>query len=190
MNRVGVLALQGAVSEHLRMAARVGCEPVPVTDAATLLGCDALVIPGGESTTISRLIHTRGLARPLCYFAVQKPVLGTCAGMILCAKAVTESGKGPEPLGLMNITVERNGFGRQVNSFETDLSVTGLGSLPAVFIRAPYIKTAGPEVRILAYVKNRAVMAEQGTLLVTAFHPELTDDLNVYRYFTAKIQPA
>ncbi len=190
MVRIGVLALQGAVSEHLDMAARVGAAGLPVKSPPDLAGVDALVIPGGESTAISRLIRLYGLADPIRDFARTRPVLGTCAGLILCATEVAGPAAEPRPLGLMDIRVERNGFGRQVDSFETDLPVAGLGTVRAVFIRAPFIESAGPGVRVLASVDGRAVMAEQGKILVTAFHPELTGDGSVYAYFAAKVGKA
>ena len=190
MARVGVLALQGAVSEHLDMARRAGAYSLAVTSPDDLAQADALVIPGGESTAISRLIRLYGLADPIRSFAKERPVLGTCAGLILCGREIGGPDKEPQPLGLMDITVERNGFGRQADSFETPLTVEGMGTVPAVFIRAPYIQSAGPGARVLASVGGRAVMAEQGNILVAAFHPELTDDLTVYRYFVGKIKAA
>ncbi len=185
--RIGVLALQGAVSEHLRMAERAGAEALPVKNREDLARVDALVIPGGESTTISRLVRENSLAEPIRGFSRKNPVLGTCAGLILCGREILGPEAGPHPLGLMDISVERNGFGRQVDSFETVLPVDGLGAVPAVFIRAPFIRAAGPGVRVMAEVDGRIVMAEQGTVLVAAFHPELTDDLRVCSYFLAKI---
>ncbi len=190
MARVGVLALQGAVSEHLDMARRAGADSLAVNSPDDLVRADALVIPGGESTAISRLIRQNGLQEPIRAFARSHPVLGTCAGLILCGREISGPVKEPQPLGLMDITVERNGFGRQTDSFETPLAVEGLGSIPAVFIRAPYIRSAGPGARVLASVDGKMVMAEQGNILVAAFHPELTDDLTVYRYFVGKIKAA
>ena len=186
MRKVGVLALQGAVSEHIRMAERVNTRGVPVKNRKDLASVDALIIPGGESTAISRLIRQNDLAEAIQEFAKNKPVLGTCAGLILCSKNIAGPGDELQPLGLMDITVERNGFGRQVDSFETELDVTDLGTIPAVFIRAPFIREAGPGVKVLASIDGRIVMAEQGTVLVTAFHPELADDLSIFSYFVAK----
>ena len=190
MARVGVLALQGAVSEHLDMARRAGADSLAVNSPDDLARSDALVIPGGESTAISRLIRQNGLQDPIRAFARSHPVLGTCAGLILCGREISGPVNEPQPLGLMDITVERNGFGRQTDSFETPLVVEGMGTVPAVFIRAPYIQKAGAGARVLASVDGRAVMAEQGNILVAAFHPELTDDLTVYRYFVGKIKAA
>ena len=184
--RVGVLALQGAVSEHLGMASRAGAEAVPVKSAEALSAVDALILPGGESTTISRLIHLNGLADLIREFAGTRPVLGTCAGLILCAREADPDNR-VQPLGLMDIRVERNGFGRQADSFETELDIEGIGPFPAVFIRAPFIREAGPKVRVLASLDGKIVMAEQGTVLVTAFHPELTDDPRVFTFFMQKI---
>lgn len=203
MKRVGVLALQGAVSEHLDMLALLGCASHVVKGPSDLENADALVLPGGESTAISRLVTQNGLRGPIRAFARERPVLGTCAGLILCAREAAGSGGslpgtdayGPvvgadrlEPLDLMDITVSRNGFGRQADSFETSLDIGPVGrGIMAVFIRAPYIERAGPGVDVLAFVEGKAVMAESGTVLVTSFHPELTSDMRVMEYFLAKI---
>jgi 5'-phosphate synthase pdxT subunit len=203
MARVGVLALQGAVSEHLAMLGKAGMGGLCVRRPADLDGLDGLIIPGGESTAISRLIRQNSLSGPIRQFAGTRPVLGTCAGLILCGSEVSGtggampgetravSGQGRDrlkPLGLMDITVSRNGFGRQVDSFEADLAVENIGeNMPAVFIRAPFIERAGPGVRVLAKVDGKIVMAESGTVLVTAFHPELTEDVRIFRYFREKM---
>ncbi len=187
---IGVLALQGAVAEHMRMAQRAGAKSLAVKSRQDLARADALVIPGGESTAISRLIQENNLTGPIQDFAKTHPVLGTCAGLILCGREIVgqDGGiRGPRPLGLIDISVERNGFGRQVDSFETLLPVAGLGEVPAVFIRAPFIHGMGPGVRALAEVDGKTVMAESGNILVAAFHPELADDLSVYTYFKEKI---
>ena len=186
--RVGVLALQGAVFEHLDMAGRAGAIGVPVTSRKNLSSVDALVIPGGESTAISRLIRQNELEEAIREFAAACPVLGTCAGLVLCGKEVAGSMGEPRPLGLMDISVERNGFGRQIDSFEIGLTVEELGTIPAVFIRAPFIRSAGAGVRLMAFVDGKAVMAEQKNVLVTAFHPELTENLAIYSYFIKKIR--
>jgi 5'-phosphate synthase pdxT subunit len=186
MRRVGILALQGAVSEHMDMAARCGAVGVPVRAEGDLSGLDALVIPGGESTVIGRLIERNHLAKSLRGFARGRPVLGTCAGLILCAGEVLNPGAALRPLQLMDIVVERNSFGRQADSFETKLEIYGLGDFPAVFIRAPVIRAAGPGVRVLATFGGSIVMAEQGHVLAASFHPELTEDTRVYRYFLSK----
>lgn len=200
MKRIGVLALQGAVSEHLDMLGRIGVRGLPAKLPGDLAGLDGLIIPGGESTAISRLIRQNGLREPIREFAKNRPVLGTCAGLILCAAhaqgsggALPGCGNAPdpktrlEPLGLIDIRASRNGFGRQADSFELHLDVEGVGTgIPAVFIRAPYIEEAGPGVRVMAAVDGKAVMAEAGNVLVTAFHPELTGDVRVHAYFCAK----
>lgn len=203
MKRVGVLNLQGAVSEHCAMLAAVGVEPVQVKRPAELDALDGLILPGGESTAISRLLRQNGLTAPLMEMARHKPFLGTCAGLILLATSVTGDGGAlpgenrtaprgeslrPEPLGIMDITVARNGFGRQVDSFETLLDIPGIGAdIPAVFIRPPYIEHVGPGVTVLAAVDAKIVMVETPLALGTAFHPELTTDLRVIRYFCAKL---
>jgi 5'-phosphate synthase pdxT subunit len=205
MKKVGVLALQGAVLEHIAMLDRIGAKGVPIKDAPALDGLDGLIIPGGESTAISRLIRRNNMTDAIRAFAVARPVLGTCAGLVLCGTAVSGSGGALpgreeaegrpagqdrlEPLRLMDITVSRNGFGRQVNSFETALSVRGIGGeVPAVFIRAPYIERAGDGVTVLAEIDGKIVMAESDAVLVTAFHPELADDTRIARYFYAKMK--
>lgn len=200
MKRIGVLALQGAVSEHLDMLGRIGALGVPAKRPGDLDNLDGLIIPGGESTAISRLIRQNGLQNPIREFAKTRPVLGTCAGLILCAARARGSGGAlpgcddapnpdtqVEPLGLMDIRASRNGFGRQVDSFELPLDVEGVGAgIPAVFIRAPYIEKAGPSVRVMASVDGKIVAAEAGNVLVTAFHPELTGDARMHAYFCAK----
>lgn len=202
MRRIGVLAVQGAVAEHLDMLRRAGARGVAVKRPGELDGLDGIIIPGGESTAISRLILQNGLYEPLRAFSRARPVMGTCAGLILCAKAVSgdggrlpgETGSSednahrPRPLELMDITVNRNGFGRQADSFETPLAVAGVGEgVPGVFIRAPYIERLGADVTPLAVVEGKVVMAENRTVLVTAFHPELTGDTRVIEYFLRKI---
>lgn len=206
MAHVGVLALQGAVSEHLAMLGQAGMSGVPVRRPEDLHGLSGLVIPGGESTAISRLARQKGLDDLIREFARTRPVFGTCAGLILCARNISGGGgampgradegeravnNGPVPLGLMDISVSRNGFGRQVDSFETRVAMRNVGEdIPAVFIRAPYIEKAGQGVTVLATIRGRIVAAESGNVLVTAFHPELTDDLRVFRYFREKVDLA
>ena len=185
--RVGVLALQGAISEHMDMLGRLGAEGVFVKKRADLSALDALIIPGGESTAISKLVRKNDMEDAVREFAGQRPILGTCAGLILCGGSVAGPEQEARPLGLMDTVVERNGFGRQVNSFEAELSVAGIGVVPAVFIRAPYICSAGTQVRVMASIDDKIVMAEQGKVLVTAFHPELADDLRIFTYFLGKI---
>jgi 5'-phosphate synthase pdxT subunit len=181
--RVGVLALQGDFEAHSKALARAGAEPVGVRIPEDLEAVERLVIPGGESTTIAKLAAAADLVEPLRKRAAGgMPIFGTCAGMIVCAKRLTDGG---EPLlDLVDITVRRNAYGRQVDSFETDLEFAGLeGALHAVFIRAPWIEDAGRGVEVLAQHAGRPVAARQGSVLVCSFHPELTDDLRVHRMF-------
>jgi len=180
---VGVLALQGDFLEHKAMLRSLGAQPVEVRLPGQLDGLDALIIPGGESTTIGKLAVTYGLLEPLREFARRKPVWGTCAGMIMLARDI---GRAQPLLGLMNITVNRNAFGRQVDSFETDLDVPALGPQPfrALFIRAPLVTAVGEGVEVLARLDGHGVVAvRQGHWLATAFHPELTGDSRFHRYF-------
>jgi len=180
---VGVLALQGDFLEHKAMLRSLSAQPVEVRLPGQLDGLDALIIPGGESTTIGKLAVTYGLLEPLREFARHKPVWGTCAGMIMLARDI---GRAQPLLGLMNITVNRNAFGRQVDSFETDLDVPALGPQPfrALFIRAPLVTAVGEGVEVLARLDGHGVVAvRQGHWLATAFHPELTGDSRFHRYF-------
>jgi len=185
--KIGVLAVQGAFIEHEQMLQRIGAEPVEVRLPAHLEGLDGLIIPGGESTTIGRMIEKWGLLEPIQALARSGlPVWGTCAGMILMAKEVVDGVPGQPLLGLMDVTVRRNAFGRQVDSFETDLEVPALGDPPfrAVFIRAPLIERVGEGVEVLARLEDGTVVAvRQGNLLATSFHPELTEDERFHRYF-------
>ena len=171
--RIGVLALQGNFREHVRMLDSLGAETVEVRKPEQLDGLDGLVIPGGESTTFMRLMRLYGLDRALAEFA--GPVFGTCAGMIVLDR---------DHLGLVDVAVRRNAFGRQVASFETDLNVVGLDSpVRAVFIRAPWVEEVGPGVEVLAEVDGRPVLARDGRFLVAAFHPELTGDTRLHEQF-------
>jgi 5'-phosphate synthase pdxT subunit len=180
--RVGVLALQGDFREHAAALARLGAEPVLVRGTEDLEGLAALVVPGGESTTIGLLAERQGLLEPLRQaLAAGLPALGTCAGMIFLAGGTTGNRQQVQ-LGVLDVVVDRNAFGRQVASFETDLAVEGLVEpVHAVFIRAPRVHRAGPAVEVLASVDGRPVMVRQGNLLATAFHPELTGDLRIHR---------
>lgn len=187
LKKIGVLNLQGAVSEHVTMLLSIeNVIAVTVKKPEHLAGLDGLIIPGGESTTISRLIKQNGLFEPIKEFARQgKGILGTCAGLVLCGMATTH--QEVELLELMDITVERNGFGRQVASFEAFLDIASIGEhIPAIFIRAPYIIHAGKQVNQLAFIDDHCVMAEQNNILVCAFHPELTTDNRIMRYFIEK----
>jgi 5'-phosphate synthase pdxT subunit len=186
---VGVLALQGDFREHRLMLERLGTRTREVRKAADLRGLDGLVIPGGESTTIHKLMEAYELVAPLREFAAQGGVVyGTCAGLITVARRTVEGT--PPTLGLMDIVARRNAFGRQVRSFEADLVVAGLGDEPvrAVFIRAPWVESAGPGVEVLATFRGRVVAAREGAVLVTAFHPELTDDTRMHELFIRTIR--
>ncbi len=187
MLRIGVLALQGAFIEHKNVLARLGVPSVEVRLPEHLEGLDGLIIPGGESTTMGLLAQKWGLLEPLRAFARSgRPIWGTCAGMILLAKEIVDGVPGQPILGLMDITVRRNAFGRQVDSFEADLEIPVLGNPPfhAVFIRAPVIERVGAGVDVLAYLEDgTAVAVRQGQLLATAFHPELTGDVRFHRFF-------
>jgi pyridoxal 5'-phosphate synthase pdxT subunit len=182
--KIGVLALQGAFLEHEKKLRALGVESSQVRLPRDLNGLDALIIPGGESTTIGKLAVEFGLIEPLRQFALSKPTWGTCAGMIFLAKDI---GMDRQPiLGLMDMTVNRNAFGRQVDSFEVDLTVPVLGTPPfhAVFIRAPLVTKVGTGVEVLARLPDGGVVAVQaGHLLATAFHPELTDDNRFHSHF-------
>ena len=181
--RIGVLALQGAFIEHEKMLTHLGAQPVEVRLPEQLDDLDGLIIPGGESTTIGKLATDFHLMEPLRRFASARPTWGTCAGLIFLARDV---GVAQPLLGLMDLQVERNAFGRQVDSFEADLEVPALGEapFPAVFIRAPLIEDVGPGVEVLARLPDgQVVAARQGHLLVTAFHPELTGDDRFHRLF-------
>lgn len=194
---IGVLALQGAVAEHIAAAKQLGFSGLPVKTPAELERADALILPGGESTAMSRLIQKNGLFEPIRAFARERPVFGTCAGLILCGSTILgqeEARFKVEPLRLMESTVSRNGFGRQVDSFETSLDIEGIGrGIPGVFIRAPYIEEVGPGVKALACLEHpgvqgsKIVMAEYGNILTASFHPELTGDLRVMEYFCSRI---
>jgi pyridoxal 5'-phosphate synthase pdxT subunit len=184
--KIGVIALQGAFIEHEVLLAQAGAEPVEVRLPQDLNGLAGLIIPGGESTSIGKVARRWGLLEPLrCFAQSGKPVWGTCAGMILMAKEVTDRGVDQPGLEVMDVTVRRNAFGRQVDSFEVDLPVAALGkACHAVFIRAPLIERVGEGVEILAALEDGTVVAaRQGNLLVTSFHPELTRDDIFHRYF-------
>ncbi|MBU7007569.1 pyridoxal 5'-phosphate synthase glutaminase subunit PdxT [Phosphitispora fastidiosa] len=182
--RVGVLALQGAFIEHEKSLKSLGCETIQVRKREQLENIDGLIIPGGESTTIGKLMNDFDLIGPIKELAVKGlPIFGTCAGLIVMAKEIANSSQ--LRLGMMNITVQRNAFGRQVDSFETDLQIEGLGQEPfrAVFIRAPYIEKVSDGVEVLATVDEKIVFAREKNFLATAFHPELTDDTRVHEIF-------
>ena len=188
---VGVLAVQGDFKEHIDALNEVeGVEALPVKTREQIEACDALVIPGGESTTIGKLMERFELDKPVREMVeADKPVWGTCAGMIVLAKDIVDSEQWR--LGVMDITVERNAFGRQVDSFEVDLPVKGIDEpVHAIFIRAPYVREVCEEcgVEVLAEFEGKIVLCRQGNLLASAFHPELTDDRRVQKYFVGMIE--
>jgi pyridoxal 5'-phosphate synthase pdxT subunit len=187
---IGVLALQGSFAEHLDAVRRLGAEPREVRLPAQLEGIDGLIVPGGESTAIGKLLVLAALLEPLrAAIGAGLPVYGTCAGMILLARDI--GGLDQPLLGVMDIKVRRNAFGRQLESFEESLPIPQLGEEPfhGIFIRAPLIEETGPGVVTLARLPDgRVVAARQGRLLVSAFHPELTDDLRMHRFFQRLIE--
>ena len=185
MAEIGVLALQGDFAEHIKLLEKMGVAVTEVRLPDDLLKIQALIIPGGESTTIIQLMDAFDLTKEIKGLVKEgMPTWGTCAGMIVLAREITEDR--PKPLGLMDIHVHRNAFGRQVGSFEADIQVPVLGKtpFPAVFIRAPAIEAIGPGVKPLAHLNQHGVIAAQeGHVLVTAFHPELTQDQRFHSYF-------
>lgn len=189
--KIGVLSLQGAFIEHIKMLQKLGVTAVEVRLPEQLEGLDGLIIPGGESTSIGKLARTFGLMEPLRQFAQEKAVWGTCAGMIFMAKEISgaSSGRDQPLLEIMDIEVERNAFGRQVDSFEVDLNVPALNNgvvkpFPAVFIRAPRLVAVKGAAELIATLPDgTAVAAQQGKWLVTSFHPELTGDGRFHAYF-------
>ena len=190
---IGVLALQGDFREHVAMLRSLGADASEVRTVAELDRVDGLVIPGGESTTIGRLARIYGLIEPLrSRIGAGMPVLGTCAGMIFLGAATT--GPDQPQLGVLDVVVERNAFGRQIDSFEADLDVTGLDApMHAVFIRAPWIEKASGKVEVLATVTApggdvHPVVVRQGHILATSFHPELTDDTRVHELMLAMVE--
>jgi pyridoxal 5'-phosphate synthase pdxT subunit len=192
--KVGVLGLQGDVVEHETMLEVAGVEPVTVKRPEQLDEIEGLIIPGGESTTIGKLLRRFGLLEPLRQRSRSGfPMFGTCAGMILLANEIEDAAGDQPSIGGMDIAVQRNAFGRQRESFETDLMVPALGSesIPAVFIRAPLIRRVGEGVEVLATLPDgRVVAARQGNLLVSSFHPELTGDPRLHRYFLEVVEHA
>lgn len=194
---VGVLALQGDVREHLAAVTLCGAEGLRVRRPEELARCDALVVPGGESTTIGKLAHAFGLTEPLRRRVAEgMPTLGTCAGMIMLADRVVGGAPGQETLGGLDVTVRRNAFGRQADSFERDLTMTGVeGQVRGVFIRAPWVEQVGPGVEVLATLPDatstgRIVAVRQGSLMATSFHPEVGGDSRVHRSFLDLVRSA
>jgi 5'-phosphate synthase pdxT subunit len=191
-SKIGVLALQGDVREHVECLHALGAEPVAVKAPEHLAGIDGIVLPGGESTTMSRLLGTSGLFEPLAErLAAGLPAFGTCAGMILLATEVLDGRPDQRRFDVVDLAVRRNAFGRQVDSFEVDLEVSGLpgGPLHAVFIRAPSVERVGEGVEVLATMDGRPVLCRQGAALVAAFHPELAGDARLHDLFLQQIQP-
>lgn len=186
--KVGVLALQGAVAEHIRSITLAGAEGVPIKKVEQLDDIDGLIIPGGESTTIGKLMRKYDFMDAIRQFSAQgKPIFGTCAGLIVLAERI--QGDEEAHLKLMDITVARNAFGRQRESFETDLPVKGIDeTVRAVFIRAPLILEVGPGVDVLSTYKDEIVTARQGHLLAASYHPELTDDYRLHQYFVEMVR--
>jgi pyridoxal 5'-phosphate synthase pdxT subunit len=186
--KVGLLALQGASAAHGRVFRRLGVETVEVRTPEALGAIDLIVIPGGESTTISMMLDANGLLAPLrACLRDGLAAFGTCAGMILLAKDVLDGRPDQHHLDAIDISVRRNAFGRQVDSFEADLPVAGVegGPVPAVFIRAPVVERVGPAVEVLATVDERPVLCRQGRVTVAAFHPELSEDDRLHRMVLA-----
>jgi len=195
MTVIGVFALQGNVREHVAMLNQVGVQAVPVRRPSELERVDAMVLPGGESTTMDKLARAFELFEPLQKrIADGMPVFGTCAGMIMLANEITGGIEGQETLGGLDVTVRRNAFGRQVDSFEADLEFAAFDTpYHAVFIRAPWVEDVGAGVRVMGRITagpaaGRIVAVRQGNLLATAFHPELTGDLRVHRYFVELVR--
>jgi pyridoxal 5'-phosphate synthase pdxT subunit len=189
MTRIGVLALQGDVREHVAALTTAGVEPVSVRRPGDLDGVEGIVIPGGESTTIAKLLVTFELLEPLrAAVAGGLPAYGSCAGMILLAERVLDARPDQVGLGGIDMTVRRNAFGRQVDSFEGPVQFAGVGEIDAVFIRAPWAESVGSEVEVLARAADKIVAVRQGALLATSFHPELTGDPRVHQLFVSMVR--
>ena len=192
--RIGVLALQGDTREHLAALAEAGADPVTVRRRTELDSVDGLVIPGGESTTMSHLLREFELLEPLrARLADGMPAYGSCAGMILLAGEILDAGvpgREATPLAAIDMTVRRNAFGRQVDSFEGDVAFEGLDDpVHAVFIRAPWVERVGPDVEVLARASGHPVAVRQGRMLATSFHPEMTGDRRVHKLFVDSLRP-
>ena len=186
MHKVGILALQGASRRHAEAVAALGAHPVEVRVPEDLAGIEGIILPGGESTTMSKLLDLSGLFDPLAErLDAGMPAFGTCAGLILLSAHVLDGRGDQRSFGVLDVDVRRNAFGRQVDSFETDLALDGVagGDFPAVFIRAPVVERVGVGVEVLCAVDGRAVLCRQGPLLGAAFHPELSDDLRLHQLF-------
>jgi pyridoxal 5'-phosphate synthase pdxT subunit len=190
--KAGVLALQGDVREHLHALESAGATAVPVKTTEQLAGVDALVLPGGESTTIGKLLHRFELLEPLTERAGSgMPLYGTCAGLILMADEIEGPQEAPHRLRVLDVTVRRNAYGRQVDSFESDLDVSGLeDSFTAVFIRAPLIERVGDGVEVLATCDGAPVLVREGHLMASSFHPEMTGDTRLHELFVRSAREA
>ena len=186
--RVGVLALQGDFREHIAALSAIGVEAIAVKTEAEINSVDALVLPGGESTTIAKLARIFGVFDLLkSRIASGTPIYGSCAGLILLADKILDGAAGQETFGGLDITARRNAFGRQVDSFEGEIEFAGLGKLNGVFIRAPWVEEVSEKVTVLATSHGHPVAVRQGNILATSFHPELTADHAVHRYFVEEI---
>jgi pyridoxal 5'-phosphate synthase pdxT subunit len=189
MPKIGVLALQGDVREHVAALHAAGAEPVSVRRPGDLDGIDGIIVPGGESTTIGKLLVTFGVLEPLrAALAAGLPAYGSCAGMILLADRVLDAPADQVGIGGIDMTVRRNAFGRQVDSFEGSVHLEGVGEIDAVFIRAPWAEQVGEQVEVLARAADKIVAVRQGPLLATSFHPELTGDPRVHQLFVTMVK--
>jgi len=191
VHKVGVLALQGASRRHAEAVAALGAHPVEVRTPGDLAGIEGLILPGGESTTMSKLLDLAGLFEPLAdRLADGMPAFGTCAGMILLSTRILDGRSDQRSFGVLDVDVRRNAFGRQVDSFEAELAVEGLGGgrFPAVFIRAPVIERVGEGVEVLSSIDGHPVLCRQGPVLAAAFHPELSEDLRLHQRFLGQFQ--
>jgi pyridoxal 5'-phosphate synthase pdxT subunit len=178
--KIGILALQGSFFDHQRYFSKLNVDTILVKEPEQLDDIDGLVLPGGESTTMRRLIDRYDFMDKLKSFCATKPVFGTCAGMILLAKEVEDN---PTHIGVLDVTVKRNAFGRQVDSFEEQILINEIGEVEGVYIRAPYIKRVGENVQVLGVHNDAIVAVKQNNVLATSFHPELTDNLEIGKYF-------
>lgn len=180
--KIGVLALQGAFIEHIRHLQKIGVDSIEIRQLSDFKGLDGIILPGGESTVMGKLLHDLQLFHPIRQAILDgMPVFGTCAGLILLANKLENDYR--QHLATMHITVRRNAYGRQLGSFTTTAELKGIGNIPMVFIRAPFIASVDEKVEVLATVDNHIVAAKQGNQLVTSFHPELTADTSTHRYF-------
>ena len=186
--RVGVLALQGDFREHIAALDAIGVEAIPVKTSTEIDAIEALILPGGESTTIAKLARTFGVFDQIRErIASGMPTYGSCAGLILLADRILDGIEGQETFGGLDITARRNAFGRQVDSFEGEIQFAGIGKLNGIFIRAPWVESVGEKVEVLAISHGHPVAVRQGKILATSFHPELSEDFSVHRFFMSEI---